>query len=198
MMALLLFGWFVLPGSGLVWMALALSPYILTILFNLLSNLGSKEKDEPPDAMSQPSKNTILRIFFEVVFLPHEALLDIDAIVTTLVRLFVIRKRLLRWTASAHVVSVFSKDLKLDLVWREMTVGPFFALAVALSLLFWRRDQLIIAAPLLLSWMLLPRHRGPHQPPGTPHNRAIKSIPGTFSALTGPLHLAVFRTLHRA
>ncbi len=153
---LLLFGWFVFPGSGLVWMALALAPYILTILFNLLSNLGAKDEDEPRDAMSRPARDTILRMFFEVIFLPHEALLDIDAILTTLVRLYILRKRLLRWTASAHVVSVFSKDLKLDLVWREMTVGPIFALAVALSLLVVRPGQLVMAAPLLLGWILSP------------------------------------------
>jgi len=155
-MALLLCGWFILPGSPLIWVALAFSPYILTVFFNLLSNLGAKEEDEPPDAMSQPSKNTILRMFFEIVFLPHEALVDIDAILTTLVRLFFVRKRLLRWTASAHVVSVFSKDLKFDLVWREMTIGPFFALGVALLMLIWRPVQLLIAAPLLLSWLISP------------------------------------------
>jgi cyclic beta-1,2-glucan synthetase len=155
-MALLLFGWFILPGSALIWMALALSPYILTVLFNLLSNLGAKEEDEPPDAMSQPSKNTILRMVFEIVFLPHEALADIEAIVTTLVRLIITRKHLLRWTASAHVVSVFSKDLKFDLVWHEMTVGPFLALVVALPMLILRPGQLIIATPFLLSWMLSP------------------------------------------
>jgi cyclic beta-1,2-glucan synthetase len=124
--------------------------------FNLLSNVNTRDKDEPPDAMSQPARNTILRMFFEVVFLPHEALLDIDAILTTLVRLFFIRKRLLKWTASAHVVSVFSKDLKFNLVWREMKVGPLFALAATLPLIIWRPAQLLIAAPILLSWIISP------------------------------------------
>jgi cyclic beta-1,2-glucan synthetase len=154
--ALLFFGWFLSPGSALVWTALALSPYILTILFNLISNLDVKDDDKPPDSMSQPARNTILRMVFEVVFLPHEAFLEVDAVVTTLVRRFILHKRLLRWTASAHVVSVFSKDLKFDLVWREMTVGPLFALAVALILLVWHPGQLVIAVPLLLSWMFSP------------------------------------------
>lgn len=153
---LLLFGWFLFRGSGLSWMALALAPYILTILFNLLSNLGVKDEDEPRDAMSQPSKDTILRIFFEVVFLPHEALIDIDAIATTMARVFFTHKRLLRWTASAHVVSVFNKDMKFDLFWPEMKIGAFFALAVALQMLIWRPEKLVVAAPLILSWLLSP------------------------------------------
>jgi cyclic beta-1,2-glucan glucanotransferase len=153
---LLLCGWFILPGSYLIWTVLALSPYVLIVFFNLLANLQAKEEDEPPDTTSQPSRNTFLRMVFEIVFLPHEALVDIEAILTTLIRLIFTRKHLLRWTASAHVVSVFSKELKFAVVWREMTVGPLFILAISLSMFIWRPGQLIIAAPLLLSWLLSP------------------------------------------
>ena len=155
-MALLVCAWFILPGSVFFWMTLALSPYILTILISLLSNLRTKREDEPPDAMSQPFRKTTLRMLFEVIFLPHIALVEVDAILTTLIRLYIIRKHLLRWTASVHVVSVFNKELKLALFWREMTVEPLSALAVTLLILILRPDSLAAAAPFLLGWMVSP------------------------------------------
>ncbi|MEW5827537.1 MAG: glucoamylase family protein [Chloroflexota bacterium] len=155
-LALLACGWFLLPGPALAWTLAALLPLILILTINLLSNLRAPEPDEPSGAVSQPFRQSLLRAILEVVFMPHEALVVTDAILTTLARVFVTRKHLLRWTASAHVVSVFSRELKFSLAWRRMTVGPLFALAVAIPLFFWRPEAAFTAAPFLLGWMLSP------------------------------------------
>ncbi len=155
-LALLLCSWFILPGSALVWVIFTFSPFILTVMVNLLANLHVEKLDDSPDTMAQPFPQSALRMFFEIVFLPHAVLIDIDAIFATLVRLIFTRKHLLRWTASAHVVNVFSKELKFSIAWRQMTVGPLFALAILVPMLFRRPGEIFIAAPFLIGWMVSP------------------------------------------
>jgi cyclic beta-1,2-glucan synthetase len=155
-LALLLCSWFILPGSALVWVLIAFSPYFLTVLVNLLSNLRTERADDSPDTMTQPFPQSVLRMLFEIIFLPHEVLIDIDAVFATLVRLFVTRKHLLRWTTSAHVVNVFSKGLKFTIAWREMTVGPLFSLVILVPMLLKRPGEIFIAAPFLIGWMISP------------------------------------------
>ncbi len=155
-LGLLAGGWFLLPGPALAWVLFAFSPYILTVFANLFSNLRRDKAEDSPGGMSQPFRQSVLRVVLEIVFLPHEALVEIDAILTTLARLLFTRKHLLRWTASAHVVNVFSRELKVAIAWREMTAAPIFGLAAALLMLLRQPEKLVIAAPLILGWMIAP------------------------------------------
>jgi cyclic beta-1,2-glucan synthetase len=153
---LLVSSWFFLPGSAFFWTVLALSIYFLPVMVSGIAGLRSRESEEHPRVAARRAYQPWLRALFEVIFLPHESLIISEAILTTLVRLFFTRKRLLQWVTAAHTVKIFGSNLKLKVAWRQMVVAPLFALATLLTVIAWNPDALLVAAPFLLSWMLSP------------------------------------------
>ncbi len=55
-----------------------------------------------PRILAQTARRQGLRFLLTLVFLPYEALMALDAISTTLYRMFVSRRRMLQWTTAAH------------------------------------------------------------------------------------------------
>ncbi len=153
---LILCGWFLLPGSSLPWVTMALSVYILRFLTALLSNLRSRKPNDPPDITAQPLRKIASRQALDVILLPHKALVELDAILATLVRLAITRKHLLQWVTAAHTVYFFGRELKIATAWREMVTAPLLALAILLGMITWQHSSLLIASPLLLSWLVSP------------------------------------------
>ncbi len=156
MFALLLCGWFLLPGPSLVWTIVALFLYLLEFFTTLLSNLRARKPDDPPDATAQPIQETAVRLILDLVFLPHRALVELDALVTTLIRLVFTRRSMLQWVTAAHSVHVFGRELIISVAWREMAAAPVCALLVGLGLFGWRWEALPGAAPFLLGWLISP------------------------------------------
>ena len=153
---LLLTGW-MLPGAKLFWTLLALSPYALAVAFSLLARLGVRNRqDEVPGVAGRPIYQAVLRSLFEIIFLPHESLIILDAIGTTLVRLTITHKRLLQWVTAAHTVTIFGRELKIRVAWREMVGAPVFALILLVTIANWQTNILPTAFPLILSWLLSP------------------------------------------
>jgi cyclic beta-1,2-glucan synthetase len=155
-LALLLCGWLLLPGSMLVWTALALSPLALEILLHLSAQLRPREAREDPETSAQPAQLGAWRALFALVFLPHEAIISIDAISTTLWRVFVSHRRLLEWTTAAHSLHILGRQLKLRTVWIEMASAPLLAALLAVILGFLRPAVVILAGPLILLWLFSP------------------------------------------
>jgi len=155
-LAMLVAGWLFLPGAALVWTAIALSPFALNVVLRLLASLRAPRGGELPETTARPVRLAAWRAFFQIVFLPHEALVALDAIAATMVRVFVTHKHLLEWTTAAHTVRMFGRNLKLHTVWNEMIVTPFFALAVlALAALLYP-SVLFLAGPFLALWVISP------------------------------------------
>jgi cyclic beta-1,2-glucan synthetase len=155
-LALLLGGWLLLPNSVLVWTVLALSPYIMEFLTTLLSNLRNRKPNDPPDVTAQPLRKTALRLALDIVFLPHRVLVELDAILATLVRLTITRKHLLQWMTAAHTVYLLGRELKAAVAWREMVTASLLALAILVGMIAWNHINLLLAAPLLFVWLLSP------------------------------------------
>jgi len=155
-LALLVSGWAFLPGGGLAWTIFALSPYLISIVTNIIAELRKSFSRQPSNVTSRPLRLAALRFLFEIIFLPHEAFIILDAIATTLVRLFVTHKRMLQWVSAAHTVQVFGKKLRLKSAWQAMVLAPLFAVLLSLFLVMWRPQILFVAAPLLLGWMISP------------------------------------------
>ena len=100
-LAMMVGGWLFLPGSRLAWMLFALSPYLISIVTNLIAEIHRVFSRQPASVTTHPLRLAALRALFEIIFLPHESLIILDAIGTTLLRMSATKKRLpRRWSAS--------------------------------------------------------------------------------------------------
>ena len=171
---LLLFiaGWTVLPGAPLVWTMLGLLVTAQPLLIDTLAGLARgtllawrrrthqaltsstlRVEHTPWPMPLRQLRNGAIRALLFLAFLPYEALLMLDAIATTLVRLCLTRRRLLQWTTAARTVRLFGDEVSAATTWREM--GPSLLLVAVLALVvsMVRPPALVVAAPFLLTWL---------------------------------------------
>ncbi len=157
LLALLLAGWLWLPGSALAWTGIALlmsaAPFLSQIVADLIAG-GSKLFRR---AMIYSLWTRAVRWLLGLVFLTYETLIIIDAIGSTLVRLFITHRHLLQWTTAAHTIRLFRKERRLALAWVRMVSSAVLAVGFALLLAWLRPEVLAIAAPFILSWLVSPQ-----------------------------------------
>lgn len=155
-LALFIAGWLWFPGSALLWTLVGLHPLALPILTGVNSDLIHRLRGRSPSRSTRPFLVAAMRSLLLLALLPYQALIMLDAIATTLVRLTITRKRLMQWTTSAHSVRLFGTELKLALVWKQMIFAPLFSLALALLIMLINPAAVIVAAPLLVIWFISP------------------------------------------
>lgn len=153
---LLIVGLLFLPGPGLAWMLFALSPYLMPLLTNFAAEFRRSFSRQNSTVITRPLRLAALRALFEIIFLPHEALIILDAILTTLVRLFITHKRMLQWVSAAHTVQLFGRRLHLKSAWQAMIVAPSLALLFMIPLFFLQPPVMMLALPLLIGWIASP------------------------------------------
>jgi cyclic beta-1,2-glucan synthetase len=157
LLALLVAGWFFLPGSPLVWTVAALVASGLPLVTGAITEAARRLQGGARIGGGPRLGTEAARWLLSLAFLPYETILMIDAIVTTLVRLTVSRKRLLQWTTAAHTVRLFGRRSKIGLLWRQMGGGPVLAVVVLVALSLVRPSVLVFAAPIALAWLLSPQ-----------------------------------------
>ncbi|MBN2117748.1 MAG: hypothetical protein JW730_14325 [Anaerolineales bacterium] len=155
-LTLIICGWLALPGPSLAWTLLALAPYLTPILTNFIGELRDSFSKQYSSVVTRPLRLAALRSLFEIVFLPHEAFIILDAIATTLVRLFITHKRMLQWVTAAHTVQLFGKRLRLKAAWQAMIVAPTLAILFLIPLFLLPAPTLLLALPLLIGWAASP------------------------------------------
>lgn len=162
---LLLFvaGWLegvVLPGSALFWTItglLSLAVPLLTGSFDALARLGQVGVQQRALGRALSSiRDAALRWSLAVIFLPYEALLALDAILATFVRIFITRRGLLRWTTSAQVSQDFHAGMYSDIAWRQMAPALVLVPVLTLLIVLVSPQALPAAAPLLFVWLVSP------------------------------------------
>jgi cyclic beta-1,2-glucan synthetase len=89
-----------------------------------------------------------------VTLLAHQAWLMADAIVRTLYRVYVTRRKLLEWVTAAQAKS--GLDLNLSSCYRRMSPTVGLAVVVGIVVVFHSPESWPIAAPFVLSWALSP------------------------------------------
>ena len=158
-LVLFLFGcWLLIPqldGLG-TWLVLAIIalPGVLQTIVSLL-----RKPDQLPWLMHlRTNAATAGRAFGQIVLtistLPYEALVSLDAIGRTLVRMLITHKRLLEWRTSSEAARAKRTDLAGS--YRAMWVAPAVALAGGLLVFVREPSQLIFAFPLLALWLVAP------------------------------------------
>ncbi len=149
-------GWLLLPGANIFWITLALSPFLISMVTNLIRALLNNKTGQSYHVITRLLYLSALRSSYEIIFLPHEAFIMLDAIATSLVRMFITHKRMLQWLTAAHTVQFFGKRLKVAVIWREMVIEPLSAFALFMLLLALSPQNLPAASPLLIVWIVAP------------------------------------------
>ena len=153
---LLVNAWLLLPGSAILWTFFALAPFLLPVLTNFVSELFRSVREQTPGMVTRPIRLAVLRALFEIIFLPHETFIHLDAILTTLTRLWITHKRMLQWMTAAHTVQLFGKRLQVQSAWQAMRIVPLFVIALTVTVFFKDARTLLFAAPLLFGWLISP------------------------------------------
>jgi cyclic beta-1,2-glucan synthetase len=160
LMFLFVFGWTWFPGSALLWTLLGLItlsiPFITEILSGLIGVFTGSRDEETPGLNTRSLGNTAFRWLLAVVFLPYEALFAVDAIVTTIIRVFITRKNLLKWTTAAHTARLINAQMDARGTLRQMAAALMLALLLVILLALVSPEVLPVAFPLLLLWLVSP------------------------------------------
>jgi hypothetical protein len=153
-MILLVAGWLGLPGGPLYWTAITLfllfAPTLVQLAFSMGRAMASEMPGDVPEALIgfvQALAVTLLNL----IFLPHQTMLSLDAIVRSMVRRFITGQRLLEWETAAEAESAAGNRTPVD---RYLAATPVVAIAIALALAFFHPKSLLVAAPILLLWGL--------------------------------------------
>ncbi|MGH9351774.1 MAG: glucoamylase family protein, partial [Terriglobia bacterium] len=117
-LALLIGGWVFLPGGAAYWtvatLVLLLLPSYFQVFLRLLSAGGSGNW---PGVLKEALRNFVTEqviVLFTLVFLFHQALMTLDAISRTLIRLAVTHKKLLEWETAAQAELKTKKRTPVD------------------------------------------------------------------------------------
>ncbi|MGE5813844.1 MAG: glucoamylase family protein, partial [Acidobacteriota bacterium] len=163
LLALLLAGWTILPGAYWFWTAL-----VLAVMASQLLPLVAQMLVGPRKAQSFPvfwrnlradTAIALAQVVLSVTFLAYHAWDTAHAIVLTLVRLTITRRRLLEWetaAATAARAAGISGGRALLRFVGDMMASPIIAAAVALVVSVTHRDALPAALPFLLLWVIAP------------------------------------------
>ncbi|MGA7341897.1 MAG: glucoamylase family protein [Terracidiphilus sp.] len=152
-------GWLGLPGGPLYWtivpLILLIFPGAVQCAFGLGRAFVSGRKGSAGEVLSGFWKTALIALL-NLIFLPHQALLCLDAIVRALVRRFITGERLLEWETAAEAEIHPSRCTPID---RYIGLTPAVALAVATVVYLMNprhHHALVVAAPILLLWALAP------------------------------------------
>jgi cyclic beta-1,2-glucan synthetase len=146
--------WFILPGSAARWtiaaLALLLIPSYVQGLLALIPAWNSSHKWAGVEQVVDGFVTSQINVLVFIIFLPHQALVTLDAIIRTVFRLSISRRKLLEWETAAQSEVEKKKTTPVD-VYLQLT--PLLSVVIAVALYYWRPSSLPVAAPILLLWL---------------------------------------------
>ena len=169
-LALLIAGWFLIPGSVIQWTGVVLLAVAFPWLFSLLISLLRPPRDQSWPAyylaVGRDAITNAQQFSLAIVFLPHQAVVSADAIARTLYRLFISHRNLLEWQTASQVERTLGVGSQRE-TWRRM--WPVTALCLALAVVVGLHvsvgsgsspDERFIfvmgTLPLVLAWLASP------------------------------------------
>ncbi len=155
--ALFVIGWVILPDP-LLWTVCLACLLLLPVLVPAIRDLMVRPNDMGLEThllqVGQNFSRGMRRVIVNLACLPHEAWFSVRAIVRTLWRMAVSRRRLLQWNPSSVVERTLGHGIGAEL--RSMWLAPAFAVAVTALLLRVNHVALPVALPILLLWLVSP------------------------------------------
>ncbi|MBC7870109.1 MAG: cellobiose phosphorylase, partial [Chitinophagaceae bacterium] len=154
---LLLFvaGWLYLPGTPLFWTMFALLVSAMPLVIAILNLIADLIIGGPWEAIAPQFRINVLRWLLSLVFLPHESLLALSAITTTLHRLYT-RQYLLQWMTTTRAMRLLKSEGALGFVIEQMFNSLILVLGVGILVALVNPVALWVSAPLLILWMVSP------------------------------------------
>ena len=157
-LATLAAAWTLPSVSAGVWTAFVLGavtiPAVLPVVAGILPRRHGISKRSHVRALGADIAIAAAHVGLGLTLLAHQAWLMLDAILRTLVRLFVTRRNLLEWMTAAQAKA--SHDLDPAGFYRQMAGGIVLAAVVAAVVLVARPGATWIAAPFVILWLLAP------------------------------------------
>ncbi len=144
--------------SPTLWMLLIATLLFLPSLYASIFDLSQKSKDVTIGQHLMASAYTMGRHLgntgFSFLCLPYEAFYSIDAILRTVWRMLISKKKLLEWTTSSEAGCKNGTDL--HSVALRMWFAPAFVVVIGSILIAQSLPTIYHAAPVLALWMLSP------------------------------------------
>jgi len=149
---LFVLSWLVLPVSARNWTISAICILFVPVWFEFFFNLV-RSIAERKVAIARDALGTLFianfNVFLGLVFLAHQMLVSMDAVVRTLVRRMFTRQRLLEWETAAEAEVGGQKRTPVDIYLDWM---PLIAICLAGLVYFVRRPAFFSALPILAVW----------------------------------------------
>ncbi len=154
---LLMIGWFLAPHAGL-WtlpvVGIILVPPLLVTFVSLFHRPETVSQRQYLRALVHSAGHNLAQAVFRIACLPYDAMISLDAILSSVWRMLISHRRLLEWKAYGEndhktgnmFVTTYS------LMWG----APVIAVIVATGLVQFRSEALVAAAPVLVLWFLAP------------------------------------------
>lgn len=200
---LLVAGWLWLPGTALLWTGVVLAavaaPWAFSIFLAVLRPPRDQSWPAYYAAVARDARVNIEQWALAVAFLPHQAIVSADAIIRTLIRLFVTKRNLLEWQTASQVERAMAGGSQLE-VWRRMwPVAAMSVVLVAMSLIgagvFMSGSRLLWLAatlPLLSLWLVSPSIAQLLSNPATPPELRLTEIERQAALRYARLHWQYF------
>ncbi len=151
---LFLGGWLGLPGGPRYWTIATLLILFLPNIVQLIFSMGHAFASDQEGAIGETFSDffrALVVTLLTLVFLPHQTLLALDAIIRSLVRGFITGQRLLEWETAAEAAASV-KSGKRTPVDTYLAVMPQIAVILAAIIWYFNWGALHIAAPILALW----------------------------------------------
>jgi cyclic beta-1,2-glucan synthetase len=155
LLILFVFGW-VISNSPLLWTTIVAIiiglPFIIGFVWDLITKPGDVIFSQHFIYTLRTAKDRFIQLLVTIITLPYEAYLNTDAILTTLWRMLVSRKKLLQWNPFTNQ----QNQKNIVHYYRKMWFAPFFAGLLFIYLTYFSPFTLIFALPLLIVWGAAP------------------------------------------
>jgi len=146
--------WFYLPGSPALWtfaaVALLLIPSYVQGLLSVARLWGSMHKMGALAKGLSDFVTSQVNVLIYLAFLPHQALITIDAIIRTVFRLTISHHNLLEWETAAQSEMENRNKTPVD---RYLDSTPILTVLIGIALAIFRPEALAVASPILLLWL---------------------------------------------
>ncbi len=155
--ALIIIGWLLLENT-LFWTILTASIIVLPIIISLAWATLNKPKEV---IISHHIKNTFhhigeifIKTLFRIICIPYEAFSNLNAIICTIWKVLISRKKLLEWNSSAH--SEKTSENSLFKSYLSMWLEPIVTIPIGIYLFLYDPSKLIVVGPVLSLWIIAP------------------------------------------
>lgn len=153
---LLLLGWTVLPSPWFWTMSvigILLIPSLIKAILDMFHKPGDMLLGQHLSAVVRSAELHFAQAAFTLVCLPYEAFFSLDAILRTMWRMVITRRRLLEWNPSGST-GRSSNDLAASC--RTMWFAPVLAASAAIFLMISEPAVLAVSGPILGLWFASP------------------------------------------